>query len=375
MLAFTVTVVGVSDKAVIGAIRQLADLTLMALPLRSPYPQQAQRTGYRPCDLRPYHEGLVQLTRYPARGRKTPNGPIAVPSSVASPEILDTFPAFERYWRHVRFQPLSVQIDRWENEYMAEWPELLEKLKRNYSEEGVDWKRIAQSRIFPHLAERLPRMRTLHRRLLRGLPQSWAASRRVLNLDFPVHFVIYVGIGVGAGWATQYGGKAACLFGLENAAEISPGKNGGKSGAVSHEVAHLAHDEWRRRNGLRGIEQPRGPLWQLYEEGFATESERRIESSRQFRLRTGRPDWLPWCMSHRAWLAAKFLRDMKARRSVRPFFGSWYNIDGRIECGYYLGAEIVHEWTRTASLEDVAVLPEAVVRRKVRSALRRLAEN
>jgi hypothetical protein len=66
---------------------------------------------------------------------------------------------------------------------------------------------------------------------------------------------------------------------------------------------------------------------------------------------------------------------MKARRSVRPFFGSWYNIVGQIECGYYLGAEIVHEWTRNASLKEIAILPEPVVRRKVRSTLRRLAAN
>ena len=49
MLAFTVTVVGVSDKAVIAPIRQLDALTLMALPLRSPYPSQPQRTDYGPA--------------------------------------------------------------------------------------------------------------------------------------------------------------------------------------------------------------------------------------------------------------------------------------------------------------------------------------
>ena len=329
----------------------------------------------QPSELDPFHDGPVQLKKFPARGRKTPYRPRTVPHFVAPPKILDTFPAFERYWQGVRSRPLSVQIDRWENEYMAEWPELLEKLKQNYSEEGVDWERIARSRIFPHLAERLPWMRTLHRRLVRSLPRSWAKSRRVLNLDFPVFFVIYVGIGVGAGWATRYGGTPACLFGLENATEIDPGKYGGMPGPVSHELAHLAHDEWRRRSGLRGIEEPHGPFWQLYEEGFATESERHIEGLRRFRLRTGRPDWLSWCVSHRAWLAAKFLRDVKARRSMRPFFGSWYDIDGRIECGYFLGAEIIHEWTRTASLKEVAVLPEAVVRRKVKSTLRRMAEN
>jgi len=213
-------------------------------------------------------------------------------------EVLDTFPAFERYWRAVRSEPVNVQIDRWEHEYMAAWPELLAKLQQNYSEDGVDWKRIARTRIFPHLPERLTQMRLLHRNLLKDLPDSWFRTQRTLKLDFPVRFVTYIGIRVGAGWATRYDGQPACLFGLENAAEITSSKNGGTPGAVSHEVAHLAHDEWRRRDGLRGIEEPGGPYWQLYEEGFATECERRIEDTRSFRLRTGRADWLSWCASH-----------------------------------------------------------------------------
>ncbi len=258
---------------------------------------------------------------------------------------------------------------------MAQWPELLEKLKRNYSDDGVDWRRVARTRIFPHLAGRLPRMRRLHRRLLKSLPSSWQRTRQVLDLDFQVGFVIYVGIGVGAGWATRYAGQPACLFGLENAAELVSGRNEGTPGAVSHEVAHLVHDEWRRQAGLRGIEEPGGPFWQLYEEGFATECERRIDGPRRFGLRTGRSDWLLWCTSHRAWLATKFLRDVKSRRSLRPFFGSWYNIRGRIECGYFLGAEMIREWTRAAPLREVALLPEATVRRRIRSTLKRMSES
>jgi hypothetical protein len=288
-------------------------------------------------------------------------------------QILDTFPAFERYWAGARSLPLEAQIDGWETEYMGRWPELLEKQIRNYSEEGVEWRQIAKTRVFPHLTERLPRMRLLHRRFLKQLPDSWAKVRRVLKPDFPVRFVLYVGIGVGAGWATRYGGWPACLFGLENAAELVSGKDEGTPGAVSHEVAHLVHDEWRRKGGLRGIDKSRGPFWQLYEEGFATECERHIDGPRRFPLRTGRPDWLRWCTAHRAWLARKFLRDVKARDSLRPFFGSWYNIRGRIECGYFLGAEIIHEWTEGASLRAIALLPEATVRRRIRSTLLSMA--
>jgi len=290
---------------------------------------------------------------------------------MATLHVLDTFPAFERYWRSVDSSPLRIQIERWEHEYMAPWPELLEKQLRSYTEEGEDWKQIARTRVFPRLSENLPRIRAIHRKLKKSIPRSYERTRGVLKVDFPVQFVIYVGIGVGAGWATRYGGRAACLFGLENAVDGNSGSSRGSSSTVSHELAHLVHDDWREKAGLRGIALPRGPYWRLYEEGFATECERRIEGSRAFKHRTGELDWLPWCAAHRGWLAAKFLRDVAARRSMAPYFGSWYTIRGHVECGYYLGQEMIREWARTRSLKEVATLPEPVIRRWAKSTLRK----
>ena len=288
--------------------------------------------------------------------------------------ILDTFPAFEAYWQRARIQPIDVQIDLWEREYMVRWPELLAKQQQNYADEGIDWRRIARTRIFPYLPERLPRMRRIRRALLEGLPGSWARTQRILGLDFPVQFVIYVGVGCGAGWATRYEGRPACLFGLENAAERVTGRGKVFPGSVPHEVAHLAHDEWRRRDYQVGIEGPRGPYWQLYVEGFATACERQILSPAAFRLRTGRPDWLSWCRDHEVWLARKFLREVQDGRSTRPFFGSWYPIRGQVECGYWLGAKIVRDWRRNTSWEEIATLPETTVRERVRDGLQRMAE-
>ncbi len=59
---------------------------------------------------------------------------------------------------------------------------------------------------------------------------------------------------------------------------------------------------------------------------------------------------------------------------MRPFFGSWYNTHGHIECGYYLGQEVVRRWAQATSLKEVASLPEAVIRRRARSTLHEMAE-
>ena len=284
-------------------------------------------------------------------------------------DILDTFPAFETFWEKSRNLPISEQIDLWEKEYLGAWPELLAKQKECYAQDGLDWRAVARTRVFPHIEKRLTRMRALHADLLRTLPGSWTRTKQFLHIRFPVRFVVYVGAGCGAGWATTYGGQSACLFGLENAAQSHDGRDGWSRRVVAHEVAHLAHQAWRKERW----EELDDPWWKVYEEGFATYCERRIEP-RAFPLLTGRRDWLLWCDKHRAWLAKKFLRDIGARRSVRPFFGSWYNIRGYVETGYYLGSEVIREWARTLALQEIARIPESEIRERVRTILRRFAE-
>lgn len=286
------------------------------------------------------------------------------------PSVVDAFPAFEGFWSRVRTEPASLQIALWEREYMAPWPELLSKLRENYASEGVDWKRVARRRVFPFLDERLDRMRRLHRDLLRSLPGSWQRAQKVLPLRGPVRFVIYVGIGCGEGWATTYEGRPACLFGLENAAENHRGGDGWSRRIVAHEVAHLAHNAWRKDR-----REPRAdPWWTLYAEGFATYCERELEPE-LFPLRTGARDWLAWCDEMRPWLARKFLLEEIAHRSLRPFFASWYKVRGHIETGYYLGSEMIRIWCRKLPLRAVAALPLSEIRGRARATLRRFAEN
>jgi hypothetical protein len=289
-------------------------------------------------------------------------------------ELIDTFPAFERYWVLVEHRPIAEQVDRWRSEYMSAWPELLRKQTEEYRRRGVNWKRIARARIFPQLPARLDRMRRLHADLVRELPRAWSRTRAALKVHFPIRFVIYVGLGCGMGWATRLGEVPAVLFGLENAVEMTSGSwRGWPRSVVPHEVAHLVHDEWRRRAGRSLLDEGRGPYWHLYEEGFATECERRIATARAFRLRTGKKDWIGWCERNRGKLARRFLRDVEARRSVRRFFGSWYDIQGHVECGYYLGAEAVRELLRTQSLLEVARLDATAVREAMKIHLARMA--
>lgn len=270
-------------------------------------------------------------------------------------EIIDTFPAFLAFWHKVKSQPIDAQIKDWVDDYMYQWPDLLEKQLDDYASQDLDWQHIARDRVFPFLDSRLRAMHTARENLLEVCAPIHSAARNALGYDSKVLFVIYVGIGCGAGWATQFRGLPAVLFGLENIAESRWHGRQPISGLVAHEVGHLAHEHWRSQHGLA---EGSGPWWQLYSEGFAQRCEHLILGEETWHMNSAvdGEDWLVWCHDHRGWLAAEFLRTVDSGASVRPFFGSWFDIRGRKQCGYYLGHELIRRLETTMALNQIALL-------------------
>ena len=280
--------------------------------------------------------------------------------------LVDAFPAFLAFWEQAQHKPLEEQILAWETEYMAPWPELLAKQIDTYTGEGEDWRQIARERVFPYLAERLPLMREARDNLLRFIVPIHSRTREVLAFDVDIAFVIYVGIGLGAGWATPYDCLPAVLFGLENIAECGWSRPPELDGLIAHEIGHLAHFHWREENGLPDGS---GPMWQLYSEGLAMRCEHKVLGIESWHMschdREG--DWLAWCKEHRGWLAAEFLRMIETGEPIRPFFGSWFEIRGRKQTGYFLGHELVRRLESTMSLREIALLgsDDPVLRREL----------
>jgi hypothetical protein len=252
---------------------------------------------------------------------------------------------------------LEAQIEAWANEYMCQWPELLQMQLQNYSGEGVDWCQVAGEKVFPFLEKRLPEMRAAHSHLLQGCSSIYRKAQEALGLEIEALFLIYVGIGCGAGWVTTFGTRPAVLFGLENIAECGWSEPPALTGLVAHEIGHLAHHHWRRLGGLKHGE---GAWWQLYEEGFAQRCEHVILGSDTWHPSIGlnADDWLDWCRDNRGWLAGEFLRRVDAGESVRDLFGSWFDIRGRKQCGYFLGHELIREMESNAGLREIALLED-----------------
>lgn len=272
--------------------------------------------------------------------------------------VIDTFSEFLRFWVRAQGKPIEAQIEGWASEYMSQWPELLEKQQGDYSSQNGDWRQIAREKVFQFLAERLPAMREAHKNLLALCAPVYSKAREVLRFESDVIIVIYVGIGCGAGWVTPFRGSPAILFGLENIAECGWSGTQAITGMVAHEIGHLAHDYWREQSGKACGS---GAWWQLYSEGFAQRCEHLILGKDTWHESVGinEDDWIDWCQDHIGWLATEFLRVVDAGESVRPFFGSWYDIRGRKQCGYFLGHELIKELGTDMGLREIALLNNA----------------
>jgi hypothetical protein len=273
------------------------------------------------------------------------------------PVIVDAFPAFLSYWERARHLPIDEQIERWACEAMAGFPELLAAQLDDRAKDGLDWRALAREHVFSHLAERLPAMTEAHDNLLQLCAHVLTRAQQVLDWPAEVTFVIYVGVGSGAGWATRYAGQPAVLLGLENIAECGWSNAEALRGLLAHELAHLAFYDWRAQ---AGVAEGGGPWWDLYEEGFADYAGQVIDGSETFHEAAGpgQEEWLSWCRAHEAWLAAEYLRCVDEGGDRRVFFGSWFQVAGHSQTGYYLGQRVVSRLAAREGLRPVALLAE-----------------
>lgn len=288
-------------------------------------------------------------------------------------EIVDTFDEFLRYWDSACSEDLVHQVERWRSSYMAAYPELLQKQIDSYEGYNLDWREVAREKVFPRLAEYLPLMREGRKNLLKVCGSVYEKGAEGLQFDFDVTFVIYVGVGCGAGWATQYAGRPACLFGLENIAECRWHTQELLEGLTAHELGHLAHVTWRNERE-RFVEFLKDRLFLLYEEGFGQRCEHLI-LERESWHQAQDEQWLTWCRQHHAWLAKEYLRRVDADVPVNDFFGSWLDIQGKRQTGYFLGHELTRWLEQHHGMREIATLPFEEVRKRTERYLRLAGED
>jgi hypothetical protein len=266
--------------------------------------------------------------------------------------LIDTFPEFLAYWAGLSCKNVDEQVALWQTSYLKKYPELLRKQVENYEEMHVNWRETAKKTL-QLVPQRLPLMREARVNILRICEPTYLRAAERLCVDFNVTFVIYVGIGCGAGWATTYNKQPSVLLGLENIAEEKWHRKDKLQGLMCHEIGHLIHMKWREEwKTFEKAEE--NPLFRLYSEGFAQRCEHVILGKEAWHMKSGK-EWLHWCEQHKRWLASEFLRRLERDASVKDFFGSWFSIQGRKQTGYFLGHAFILNLEKTHDLREIAL--------------------
>ncbi len=283
-------------------------------------------------------------------------------------EILDFFNHFIDFWEGFKSKPINLQVKLWKREYLSNNKDLVDKLIKNYEDDGFDWRDIALKKIFPNLSVRLPLMKKAYKNLKPSIKPVFEKALKIMGLNFDVKFVIYVGIGNGAGWATRFRGSRACLFGLENIAELGWIETNDLMPLIAHELGHLIHHEWREEENLRS--ESTSPYWSLYEEGFAQYCEHLIMERNSWHQAKHERNWLAWCIANKPVLAYKFMENVGEKRPNKEFFGSWYDISGVKFTGYYIGHELIRKWETDYTIKEICLFPLEKIDNLVKIALK-----
>ncbi len=244
---------------------------------------------------------------------------------------------------------------------------LLEKQKNDYGQGGYDWREIARERVFPYLQDRMPLM-TEAAQGVDCIDPIRSKVHRLVTHDLDVLFVVYVGIGCGAGWGTTLEDRPACLFGLENIAELGYSDERSFSGLVAHELGHVVHTQLQDRHGLEGKPDF---VWRMWQEGIAMRHEHIVMEEDSWHGQAA--EWVVWCNENKGWLASEFLRRQNDDDARRDFFGSWFSVQGRSGTAYFLGHEVVCEVERELSFGDILLLPWEQARQRTTMILERMA--
>lgn len=261
-------------------------------------------------------------------------------------KIVDTFPKMADCFIDGVFN-----MERWEIYANLISPKLAIKLKNDIAD--FDF----QKDILPLLNNvtcHFDKLNTAHKSFLaltNGLSEK---TQDILQTDLNVTVIFYLGLCNAAGWATELDGKPVVLLGAEKIMELSWHNISDMAGLIYHELGHIWHDKMRSKKSKPFKNRA---LWQLYREGIAMFVEQLLMNDRDF-YHQNKDGWLIWCRAKQKELFQTFLERVITSENTGDFFGDWNSYQGKSDTGYYLGCEIVKDFSKKYSLTQLADLSE-----------------
>jgi hypothetical protein len=273
-------------------------------------------------------------------------------------KVISLIDNFFEYWDNVKNLSMRKQIELYPEIYLKDNTYLFEKQKRLYDEDGEDWKIIAEKHVYPGISEKIIHFKKLDKILKQVGVDLTSKITNFFPENYKITFVVYFGLGIGAGYANFYANTPAVLFGVENIVECNWLSYDSLLGLASHEIGHLYHFHLRgvdneiNYNKIKHISK----YWLLYEEGFAMRLEEMFLNKNSFHMTDSNEDWLTWCSNNAKNLAKLFLEYINYNKNTNEFFGSWFKISGYSQTGYFLGHRVIKELEKNKSFKDIGLL-------------------
>jgi hypothetical protein len=256
--------------------------------------------------------------------------------------VLNAFKDYQPY----RYDSLSL-LNYWLT-YMNQYPNLKTYCQDDYQDK---WKEVALERVFNYNQKDILRMKKAQEILLSTIDSFDVKAKKFFRVDSlpSIDWVIYHGLGNGAGGYTIINGQKKIMFGLDKIVSLSWDLKNKLEDLLAHEYSHYFHEFVRCQSLEPQLDFYRHYIFRLYVEGLATYAEQMMHGRKK-----SMPVWHHNCLEKEQKLKQLFLNHLEMDdQDIHYMFGDWYPVLGEIETAYFLGMRMIESWHQEASLISI----------------------
>jgi hypothetical protein len=253
--------------------------------------------------------------------------------------------AFNDY-HPIKYDALSL-LNYWLT-YMNQYPNLKTYCQEDYQDQ---WKDIALEKVFNYDQKDFLRMKKAQDILLSTIHSFDHKAKLFFGVDtLPIiDWIIYHGLGNGAGGYTNINGKKTIVFGLEKIVELGWDSQIKLEDLLVHEYSHYFHEHIREQSLETPLDFYHQYIFRLYVEGLATYAEKMMHGRE-----VSMPDWYDNCLKKEQKLKQTFINHlMNHNKDIQHMYGDWYPVLGEIETAYFLGMQMIKLWHKEVSIKTI----------------------
>ncbi len=222
----------------------------------------------------------------------------------------------------------------WERFYKDNHEKFYLKLIEDLKKDNINYIEIGRINL-KNFEDKIDILKNISENILKVKDVIYKKGKEFLNFDLKI--IIYIGLGIFAGWATLFENSLTIIFDLVKIDELNWGSYKKLSGLFSHELSHLIHMNLRK--DCKEFEEEVEPVFLLYIEGFAQKFGENFVKGDIWYMFNDKE--LNWCKENINFLKEEYYNRVEIGESINDFFGDWYNIKGKKMTGYFLGYRFI----------------------------------